>query len=58
METVFCSHTPPGYESSISTRYPVLYLQHGMGEDETGVVDQGRANLILDNLIADKGLFR
>ena len=47
-------YTPPGYESSISTRYPVLYLQHGMGEDETGWSVQGRANLILDNLIADK----
>ena len=35
------------------TRYPVLYLQHGGGEDETGWIRQGRANFILDNLIAD-----
>ena len=34
------------------TRYPVLYLQHGGGEDETGWIRQGRANFILDNLIA------
>jgi enterochelin esterase-like enzyme len=33
-------------------RYPVLYLQHGGGEDETGWVRQGHANFILDNLIA------
>jgi enterochelin esterase family protein len=33
-------------------RYPVLYLQHGGGEDETGWIRQGRANFILDNLIA------
>ena len=34
------------------TRYPVLYLQHGGGEDETGWIRQGKANFILDNLIA------
>ena len=33
-------------------RYPVLYLQHGAGEDETGWIRQGHANFILDNLIA------
>jgi enterochelin esterase family protein len=33
-------------------RYPVLYLQHGGGEDETGWIRQGHANFILDNLIA------
>ena len=33
-------------------RYPVLYLQHGGGEDETGWIKQGNANFILDNLIA------
>ena len=43
-------YTPPGYDSG-RTRYPVLYLQHGAGEDETGWTKQGRANLILDNLI-------
>jgi len=47
-------YTPPDYESNLSTRYPVLYLQHGMGEDETGWSVQGRANLILDNLISEK----
>lgn len=47
-------YTPPGYDTNTSTRYPVLYLQHGSGEDETGWTFQGRANLILDNLIAAK----
>jgi enterochelin esterase family protein len=47
-------YTPPGYEKDLSTRYPVLYLQHGSFEDETGWSSQGRANLILDNLIAEK----
>ena len=47
-------YTPPEYEKNNSTRYPVLYLQHGSGEDETGWAVQGKANLILDNLIAEK----
>jgi len=47
-------YTPPDYDASPDKRYPVLYLQHGMGEDETGWIFQGRANLILDNLIAAK----
>jgi enterochelin esterase-like enzyme len=47
-------YTPPGYEKSPTTRYPVLYLQHGWGEDETAWFNQGRANLIMDNLIAAK----
>jgi enterochelin esterase family protein len=47
-------YTPPGYDGNARTRYPVLYLQHGMGEDETGWIVQGHANLILDNLIAAK----
>lgn len=47
-------YTPPGYDADTSTRYPVLYLQHGSGEDETGWTFQGHANLILDNLIAEK----
>jgi enterochelin esterase-like enzyme len=46
-------YTPPDYDKNISARYPVLYLQHGSGEDETGWGTQGKANLILDNLIAD-----
>jgi enterochelin esterase-like enzyme len=45
-------YTPPDYDTNPEARYPVLYLQHGMGEDETGWIFQGRANLILDNLIA------
>jgi len=47
-------YTPPGYDENLSLRYPVLYLQHGSGEDETGWIFQGHANLILDNLIAEK----
>ncbi|KQW99716.1 esterase [Flavobacterium sp. Root420] len=46
-------YTPPGYENS-TEKYPVLYLLHGGGEDQTGWATQGKANLILDNLIADK----
>jgi enterochelin esterase family protein len=45
-------YTPPGYDSSQKTRYPVLYLQHGAGENATSWTKQGRAHLILDNLIA------
>jgi enterochelin esterase-like enzyme len=47
-------YTPAGYNENTKTRYPVLYLQHGSFEDETGWATQGKANLILDNLIADK----
>ena len=47
-------YTPPDYDKNPDARYPVLYLQHGMGEDETGWAVQGKANLILDNLIAEK----
>ncbi|HPR99921.1 MAG TPA: alpha/beta hydrolase-fold protein [Candidatus Sumerlaeota bacterium] len=47
-------YTPPDYDKDPSRRYPVLYLQHGSGEDETGWGDQGKANLILDNLLAEK----
>jgi enterochelin esterase-like enzyme len=46
-------YTPPAYDKSQTTRYPVLYLQHGWGEDETAWTNQGRANLIMDNLIAE-----
>jgi enterochelin esterase-like enzyme len=45
-------YTPPGYDRDPQTRYPVLILQHGAGEDETGWTRQGRAQFILDNLIA------
>ena len=47
-------YTPPDYETNSKSRYPVLYLLHGSFEDETGWSRQGKANLILDNLIADK----
>ena len=46
-------YTPPDYEKNSSTRYPVLYLQHGGGEDERVWIEMGRTNLILDNLIAE-----
>jgi len=45
-------YTPPGYNKD-NKRYPVLYLQHGRGENETGWSGQGRANLIMDNLISE-----
>ncbi len=45
-------YTPPGYDAGRETRYPVLYLQHGAGEDERGWGVQGRLNHIMDNLIA------
>jgi enterochelin esterase-like enzyme len=46
-------YTPPGYEKEQTKKYPVLYLQHGWGENETTWPKQGRANLIMDNLIAE-----
>ncbi|HQL07929.1 MAG: esterase [Candidatus Marinimicrobia bacterium] len=46
-------YTPPAYDKDLNKRYPVLYLQHGFGEDETGWTNQGKANLIMDNLIAE-----
>ena len=58
-ERVAYVYTPAGYEKSTvgkkgkENRYPVLYLQHGWGEDETAWSNQGHANLILDNLIAE-----
>ena len=45
-------YTPPAYDTHPKERYPVLYLQHGGGEDESGWTRQGKANFILDNLIA------
>jgi len=46
-------YTPPDYDKDPTKRYPVLYLQHGWGEDETAWSNQGRANLIMDNLISE-----
>ena len=47
-------YTPPGYDVNTSEKYPVLYILHGGGEDETGWATQGKTDLILDNLIAAK----
>jgi pimeloyl-ACP methyl ester carboxylesterase len=47
-------YTPPGYDTDQGTRYPVLYLQHGAGEDERGWLNQGRVSFILDNLLAER----
>jgi enterochelin esterase-like enzyme len=47
-------YTPAGYDENNSEKYPVLYILHGGGEDERGWATQGRTDLILDNLIADK----
>ena len=44
-------YTPPGYEAA-TARYPTLYLLHGSGDTEMSWVEVGRANMILDNLIA------
>ena len=46
-------YTPPDYDKNLSKNYPVLYLQHGWGEDETAWWNQGHANLIMDNLLAE-----
>lgn len=46
-------YTPPTYDASKKTKYPVLYLQHGWGENEYAWSNQGHANLIMDNMIAD-----
>jgi enterochelin esterase family protein len=46
-------YTPPGYDANTKMRYPVLYLQHGGGEDERVWTEMGRTNLILDNLLAE-----
>lgn len=47
-------YTPPGYDSSIRDQYPVLYILHGGGEDQTGWASQGKTDLIMDNLVAAK----
>jgi enterochelin esterase-like enzyme len=49
----FYIYTPPGYDDS-EQEYPVLYLLHGGGEDQRGWATQGKTDLILDNLIAEK----
>lgn len=47
-------YTPPGYDNSAGVKYPVLYLLHGGGEDQRGWATQGKTDLIMDNLIAEK----
>lgn len=47
-------YTPPGYDEAHNEKYPVLYLLHGGGEDERGWATQGKTDIILDNLIAEK----
>jgi enterochelin esterase family protein len=46
-------YTPPGYDGG-KAKYPVLYLLHGWGEDETGWYTQGHVDYIMDNLVAEK----
>ena len=46
-------YTPPGYDRDLQKSYPVVYIQHGGGEDERGWAEQGKTNIILDNLIAE-----
>lgn len=46
-------YLPPEYQKNTNKKYPVLYLQHGHGENETTWVTQGKMNFVLDNLIAD-----
>ncbi len=50
----FYMYTPPGYDQNASEKYPVLYIMHGGGEDERGWATQGKTDLIIDNLIAEK----
>ncbi len=52
VDRYFWVYTPPGYDTS-NAKYPVYYLLHGNGETQSGWVMNGRANIILDNLIAD-----
>jgi len=48
----FYVYTPPGYDANAKTRYPVLYLLHGYSDDASGWTAVGKANLIMDSLIA------
>lgn len=50
----FYLYAPPGYDQNINETYPVLYILHGGGEDQRGWATQGKTDLILDNLIAQK----
>jgi enterochelin esterase-like enzyme len=48
----FYVYTPPGYDPASTRRYPVLYLLHGFSDDASAWISVGRANVILDNLLA------
>lgn len=48
-------YTPPSYGKEAGRKYPVMYVQHGVGEDETGWIWNGKLNFIMDNLIAEGG---
>jgi len=48
----FYVYTPPGYDLRSGAKYPVFYLLHGFSDDASGWTAVGRANVILDNLIA------
>jgi len=50
----FYMYTPPGYDENNNEKYPVLYILHGGGEDQRGWATQGKTDLIIDNLIAEK----
>ncbi len=50
----FYMYTPPGYDVNTNEKYPVLYILHGGGEDQRGWALQGKTDLIIDNLIAEK----
>ena len=54
MWRTFYMYTPPGYDENTAEKYPVLYILHGGGEDQRGWATQGKTDLILDNLIAQK----
>ena len=47
-------YTPPGYEKSTEQEYPALYIQHGVGENETCWIWNGKAHFVMDNLIAEE----
>jgi enterochelin esterase-like enzyme len=50
----FYMYTPPGYDENTGEKYPVLYILHGGGEDQSGWAMQGKTDMIIDNLIAEK----
>jgi enterochelin esterase-like enzyme len=50
----FYMYTPSGYDQDTKEKFPVLYIMHGGGEDQRGWATQGKTDLIMDNLIAEK----